>query len=183
MMDPTLSPWQTLDDAAATTLPAELRLWMTLATSMTAQLRHSAGADVTVDVLRSEVATVDPDERRCFADSPERAQVREVCLHGGGRALLAARTVYASARLQADPVLAGLGDRPLGELLFDGTSAARWTLREFARLTPGSPLHALAQRCAPQAHDAFWARRTLFWRAGEPLLVTEIFLPPVLPIR
>lgn len=183
MNSPAESVWHTLDDAAAAALPADLRPWMTLSTSMTQQLARSAGADIAVDVLRSEVAAVYPDERHCFADSPERAQVREVCLRGGGRGLLAARTVYAAERLQADPALSNLGERPLGELLFDGPEMPRWTLREFARLTPGSPLHALAQRCAVQTHDAFWARRTLFWRAGDPLLVTEIFLPPVLPVR
>ncbi len=178
---PELPPpsWQPLDDAAAPLLPLALRPWMRLSGSMTAQLRLSMGGAVDVALLASGTGAFYPDESACFVDRPARGHVREVCLRGAGRTLLAARTVYAARKLVADPALAGLGSRPLGELLFDPASPARWSLREFARLLPGSAMRDLAQRCAPAADGDIWARRTLFWLEGEPLLVTEVFLPPV----
>lgn len=171
--------WQVLDDAAAAGLPAALRPWITLSTSMTARLRASVQSEVGVELLRHEPGTLHEDERGCFEGAAAQGQVREVCLHGAGRSLLAARTVHVSARLAQEPGFAGLGTRPLGELLFGDGMQARWSLREFSRLAAPSPLWPLVQRCAAGPRPPCWARRSVFWLQGEPLLVTEIFLPPV----
>lgn len=176
---PDSTSWQTLDPAAMAGLPRAVRPWITLSTSMTAQLRRSVGADVHVEILRSGCGALHADEVGFFDHAGTQAHVREVCLHGAGRPMLAARTVYVSRRLANDPALAHLGTRPLGELLFRGDVAPHWSRREFARLGEGSPLGYLVARYAAAEVRSCWGRRTLFWLDGEPLLVTEIFLPPV----
>lgn len=130
--------------------------------------------------------------------------VREVSLYSGGIRLLAARTVFLSKRLQKHAGLRSLGQKPLGELLFPKGQPAVWTQRDYARIGPSAPLYALVRPTHP-AHPmasigpsstrslssltsssdrrhlcACWARRSLFWLAGEPLLVTELFLPALL---
>ena len=171
--------WQALDEAAAAGLPAAMRPWITLSTSMTARLRASVQSAVRVELLRHGPGTLHEDERGCFEGTPAQGQVREVCLHCAGRPLLAARTVHVSARLAQEPGFAGLGTRPLGDLLFGDGAQACWSRREFTGLGAASPLWPLVQRCAPGTPSPCWARRSVFWLLGEPLLVTEIFLPPV----
>lgn len=175
----TPSSWRVLDADAAATLPPALRPWVTLSTSMTAQLRHAAGGEVRVELLRQAPGALHPDERGFFDAAPAQGQVREVCLHGAGRALLAARTVHVAAQPAQEAPFAGLGTRPLGELLFGEGKSACWSRREFSRLEGDSPLSALVERCTGIAQQPCWARRSVFWLLGEPLLVTEIFLPPV----
>lgn len=176
---PDNTAWQTLDPAAVAGLPPFVRPWITLSTSMTAQLRRSVDADVRVEVLHSGPGALHADEVGFFDHAGTQAHVREVCLHGAGRPLLAARTVHVSRRLAQDAALAHLGTRPLGELLFRGDVAPHWSRREVARLGAGAPLGYLVAPYAPAEKRSCWARRTLFWLDGEPLLVTEIFLPPV----
>ena len=184
MNDGWASPaWQALDDAAATGLPADLRPWITLSTSMTVRLRASVRSQVRVELVRHGPGTLHEDERGCFEGAAALGHVREVCLHGAGRPLLAARTVHVSARLAQAPGFAGLGTRPLGELLFGDGVQACWSRREFSRLAAPSPLWPLVQRCAAGPQPPCWARRSVFWLLGEPLLVTEIFLPPVPDFR
>lgn len=170
--------WQAIDEAVLATVPPALRSWLALTTSMTRELETRLQSAIRVALLRSDPGHLYPDEERCFERTGAAAHVREVCLHGAGRPVLAARTVHVSPQLANDPALAFLGQRPLGELLFGGPTPAPWTLREVARLDEGSPLHALVARCLPEPPPC-WARRTLFWRGQQPLLVTEIFLPPV----
>lgn len=171
--------WRALDGAAAAGLPAAVRPWITLSTSMTARLRDAVQSEVRVELLRHGPGTLHPDERGFFDGSPRQGHVREVCLHGAGRPLLAARTVHVSPSLAQGSAFADLGTRPLGELLFEAGTAPRWSRREIARVGAGSPLAGLVARCASVAPHSCWGRRTLFELLGEPLLVTEIFLPPV----
>ncbi|MDX1656372.1 MAG: chorismate lyase, partial [Candidatus Competibacteraceae bacterium] len=72
--------------------------------------------------------------------------------------------------------LTRLGNRSLGEVLFSDPTVTRGAV-EVARVGPASWLH---QRAWPgPRHDLrpLWGRRSLFWLAGRPLLVCELFLP------
>lgn len=178
---PPTGRWQALDADTLAQVPLALHPWLTLATSMTQRLRESLRSDIRVQVLRSEPGALLADERGFFGGLDGGAHVREVCLHGAGRPVLAARTVYRSDRLARDPALASLGERPLGDLLFEGPAPARWSHREVARLDADSPPHPLLTQCLPGLPLPCWGRRTLFWLRDEPLLVTEVLLPVLLP--
>ena len=188
-LDPAPHPWRALDAARlAEAVPAHVRPWLDLSTSMTRRLEDSLGSGIRVEVLRSGPGRLNPDEAGFFGAEDGEApggpadgsiHVREVCLHGAGRPVLAARTVYPASRPALTRNLASLGDRPLGELLFSADRPATWTRREIARLDGAGDLRDLVACQASRPALPCWARRTLFELAGEPLLVTEIFLPPV----
>jgi chorismate--pyruvate lyase len=89
------------------------------------------------------------------------------------RTLIPATSLSGRARL-----LARLGERPLGAVLFEDRSTRRVSV-EFCRLVPGQPLHAAATAHLAMSSTPVWGRRTLFRYAGQPLLVNEIFLPGV----
>ncbi len=159
-------------------MPAAVRSWLLLDTSMTVALVRAAGSPVQLTLLRDGPGRVLDDERRLLAGGSARARVREVVLTRGDEPLIAARTVHLSRRLHADPQLVALGKRPLGTLLF-GTGEARPCRRELTIIDACSPLYRLARGAARRLRQQFFARRTLYRYARQPLLVTEIFLSSI----
>jgi chorismate-pyruvate lyase len=159
-------------------MPAELRSWLLLATSMTEALGHASGSAVRLTRLRDGIGRARMDECRLLDRANARARVREVVLSGTGGPLMAARTVYLSRRLHADAQLTSLRERPLGTLLFRrGTASV--CRREFAMIDARSPLYRLARRAAGRLRRQFPARRTVYRYRRQPLLVTEIFVSPI----
>ena len=48
---------------------------------------------------------------------------------------------------------------------------------EFAEFKQPSSAHQLAQTIDQPAENSLWARRSMFYLNGYPLLVSELFLP------
>ncbi len=165
-------------------LPAALRRWLLLDSSMTSELRRHCRTDISVRLFHQGGGCLLGEEAGLVAARTAAVQVREVALKAGGQAVMAARSVHASARVQTR--LALLGTRPLADLLFaDG--APRRECRQFALLRPEAAQSALARRITGVAKTAgddlpgcYWARRTLYRVDGQRLLLTEIFLPALL---
>jgi chorismate--pyruvate lyase len=109
----------------------------------------------------------------------EAALVREVELLGHGTPWVFARTLIPASSLRGGARrLASLGDKPLGAVLFSDPSMRRGPI-QVARLQPRHPLFAAATSHLQQKPAELWGRRTLFYLAGKPLLVNEIFLPEI----
>lgn len=126
--------------------------------SLTAALR--ALGHLAVQVQRQGRGRIRADEARALGLSARSAWVREIVLQVDGIDLVAARSVLAPAALRgAWRAVAGLSQRPLGELLFTDGRVRR------------SPLVFQVVRGRVRA------RRSVFFRAGQGLLVTEQFLP------
>ncbi len=175
------SRWQDITDRHHLQVPARVRDWIGLRSSMTARIHAVADTRIDVEVLRQATGRLHDDERPFFTDQPGRyGTVREVCLSADGVPLLMARTVLTSRRLRDHPTIRELGNHALGSLLFAGGKASPWTAREMIHLDAHSPLFALVRRRHRGVQARYWARRTLFWLFDEPLLVTEIFLPDLI---
>ncbi|MFC1603318.1 chorismate--pyruvate lyase family protein [Pseudomonadota bacterium] len=109
----------------------------------------------------------------------ETALVREVELLGHGTPWVFARTLIPASSLRGSARrLANLGEKPLGAVLFSDSSMRRGPI-QVARLQPRHPLFAAATSHLEQKPAELWGRRTLFYLAGKPLLVNEIFLPDI----
>lgn len=160
-------------------LPPLVKGWVGLETSMTAAVGRAAAGPITVTVRRQEDGPLYDDEAGFFPDG-DPATLREVCLGHAGEPLLLARTVFTSNILRTHPRIVGLGDRPLGSLLFAGERPSPYTARQFSLIRPGAPLYPLIRWRYDGPEQGLWARRTLFVLFEAPLLVTEIFLPALL---
>ncbi|KAF1018696.1 MAG: Chorismate pyruvate-lyase [Paracidovorax wautersii] len=126
--------------------------------SLTAALR--ALGHLAVQFRRQGRGRIGADEARALGLAARSAWVREIVLQVDGVDLVAARSVLAPAALRgAWRAVAGLRQRPLGELLFADGRVRR------------SPLAFQVVR--GRVH----ARHSVFFRAGRGLLVTEQFLP------
>lgn len=113
----------------------------------------------------------------------ELALVREVYLYCGSTPVVFAHSVVARKDLRgAWRVLAGLGNKSLGTVLFTNPVIRRTPLR-FRKLNAAHPLYRRACRKLGEKPPALWARRSLFSLSGQSILVTEVFLPSILELK
>ncbi len=112
----------------------------------------------------------------------ERAFCREVLLLCDEQPWIYASSLYSPSTLNAVPALAGLGQRALGELLFEDPELLRSDF-EFARLTVPQWRQLVLMQGMTQHRDqsanepSLWARRSLLATGQAGVLVTELFLP------
>lgn len=163
-------------------LPA-LRRWLRRPGSLSAHLQ-TLGRRFEVQRLSQRVRPLLADEARSMGLPPAtRCLVREVVLRVDGQPLVYARSV-APARALRGPwrSLAGLGSRPLAQLLFDTPAvtrsplvAKRWVASsEWSRHLARGWQKATGEPW-PSSHA--WARHSVFRKAGVPLRVTEVLAP------
>lgn len=112
----------------------------------------------------------------------ELAHVREVYLYCGKNPVVFAHSVVARKNLRgAWCGLSNLGNKSLGTMLFTNPVVKRTPL-QFKKLNSGHPLFHRACRDLQLAPFSLWARRSLFSLHGQPILVTEVFLPSILDL-
>ena len=148
--------------------------------SLTALLRARCRETFAVRVLRQDhCSPADYPEHQVEAGVAG-AMLREVYLECDGRPVVFAQTLVPDETLAAQPWLAELGGRPLGEELFARPDVARLPF-EFAELTAQHDLvvRALQGLKSPgPATVSMWARRSQFVVGGYSVSVNELFFPP-----
>lgn len=136
-------------------------------------------------VLRIDQCLTRPngDERRLLRlRAGQLALVREVLLMCGEVPLVFAHSVIPMRGLRgAWRGLSSLGNRPLGEALFTNPRVRRHPLLS-RRLDRRHPLYRRLARQSLPLPAQLWARRSRFVLDGQPILVTEVFLPQVLDL-
>jgi chorismate--pyruvate lyase len=155
--------------------------WLARSGSLTRHLGKLGRVEVRV--VREAVDLAWRDEAACLGlTAREPVWVREVVLSVDGVPFVAAHSV---APLPASygvwRAMRALGTRPLAELLYADPTVSRSPLVS-CLLTARAPLYrcaqaALASHDRSYAHPRLVARRSIFIRAGAPLMVTECFLP------
>jgi len=131
--------------------------------------------------VRSGLACIAPDEAALLGVAPQHlAYSREVFLYADGQPVVFAHSACARQHLRgAWSAVRGLGSRPLGALLFAHPLVERKPLHYKALRSP-HPLYQRAAAVLSNPPGRLWARRSLFYLHGAPLLVTEVFLPEIL---
>jgi chorismate lyase len=121
-----------------------------------------------------------PSERRLLRlRSSAVVLIREVELRCAERPWIFARTLIPPKTLRrSGRRLAQLRERPLGAVLFADPGVQRKPI-EVARLTSRHQLFLWAIASTRPTTTALWARRAVFYRMGNPLLVHEVFLPEI----
>ncbi|MFP3873014.1 MAG: chorismate--pyruvate lyase family protein [Thiohalophilus sp.] len=160
-------------------LPA-IREWLFDTGSLTRRLQQTCDGEFRVEVVAQGWQRPLLNERRRLALPTRRlALVRQVYLYCDDLPCVFARTIIPRQTLSgAERHLAVLGNRPLGALLFADPRMHREPM-EFARLQRGERLFADAVQRLASPPTAIWGRRSVFYLAARPLLVNEIFLPPI----
>lgn len=166
--------WHTVTPLLRRRLAPAVRDWLLWDGSLTAGVRGRCPSTFELRVLRQRWSLPHADEAYLLGlRSGRRALLREVALCCGDQPLIMARTVIPAASLRGrQRRLAGLGRRPLGEVLFRDRSVRR------DDLAVGRMTLAQAGLAAGRWRDvAVHGRRAVFHIGGVPLLVSEFFLP------
>ncbi|MES9855829.1 MAG: chorismate lyase [Sedimenticola sp.] len=161
-----------------TGVSSAIRSWLRDTSSLTARLKVASRGNFRVRLLSQGWGRPLYSESKLLGmKAREIAVVREVELLCDGLPWVFARTLIpASSLTGAARQLTRLGERPLGEVLFTHRQMRRG-VTEMAKLTTRHRLFSEATARLDQRVESVWGRRTLFYLAGKPLLVNEIFLP------
>jgi len=159
-------------------LSDEMAAWLFDVGSLTKRLRRAGGGDFRVKLLSQQFERPLLCERRALGLNDRAvALVRQVHLHCAGEIKVYARSVMPLSLLHGSSRgLARLGGRPLGEMLFRDKSMRRSPM-QIARINTGDLFYRWG---VPNGVTGqVWGRRSVFRLSGRPLLVSEIFLPPL----
>ena len=157
-------------------LDPQLNNWLLDQDSLTDKLIHASMGNFYVSPLRHSWQRISHSEAvQLNIRDYQWVRVREVLLCCYNEPWVYARTLFPVRTLTGKlGWLRWLNDRPLGALLFSKASMRRSHF-EVARLDRDSGI--------PQSYFAeassLWGRRSLFYLENKPMLVAEIFLPPL----
>ncbi|MCO6413132.1 MAG: chorismate lyase [Thiogranum sp.] len=162
-------------------MPDGLLSWLLDAGSLTDRLRNACNGHFQVRVLSERWQRPRRDESLSLGVRVTTvAWVRQVQLLCDGKPWVYARTVIPATTLTGPQRrLAHLGSRPLGAFLFADPGMRRGPV-EIAPLRAGYSMFSEAVRGLERCPAEIWGRRSVFRLGGRPLLVTEVFLPPVI---
>lgn len=134
--------------------------------------------------IRHGLARIARDESALLGLAPRQlAYSREVFLYADGQPVVFAHSACAPQHLRGIwSAVRGLGSRPLGALLFAHPLVERNPLH-YKALRSTHPLYQSAVKGLSAQPGRLWARRSLFYLHGAPLLVTEVFLPGILELE
>ncbi len=152
-----------------------------LPVSLTEHLSQFCADDLGLDVIKENWQRPLPGETVWHGRySSRRVYVREINLSCRNRPLLYARSLFPRATYHhCRQPLARLGDRPLGEWLFNDPGISR-LLTQAGRIGRYSRLYRLALAGQGERPPHLWGRRSVYTVKGYPLLVIEILLPHLL---
>ncbi len=167
-----------LTDWSASPAPRATRLqrqWLTRPEALTQGLRQLG--PLSLRVLSEKVCRVSHDEAvRLRLSSGQALWQREVCMSIFGVDCVVAHSVAPLAATQGHwQALRRLRNRPLADILYHDRAIVRSEF-EFKALRLGMPLYRLSQAGSSSGAPVL-ARRSVFTRASQPLLVAEAFLP------
>lgn len=158
--------------------PRSLHPWLTARGSLTARLRaHFPGLRLTVLHQNEQAAHYDEWQALQLPRRETRVATREVLLLDGATPLVFAHSIAQRGRVN---LLGRAGPNPLGALLFADPSIRRSSL-VWRRIDSRHPLWRKARAAAGPLPTQLWARRSLFHSGDDRLLVTEVFLPAIIP--
>jgi chorismate--pyruvate lyase len=169
--------WRPRQAIIGTQLSPLLKSWLDTPDSLTARVKASCRPCFSLRVHAEAWQRPYVDEaRRLQMPLWQEAWVRVITLRCGDVPWVLGRTVMPRDSLRGRRSrLRSLGTRPLGSVLFTGREVVRSAI-EVRRLEADDPL-VDEHRTAGGKPLPLWARRSTLAILGEPILVTEVFLP------
>ena len=155
--------------------------WLVNRDSLTARLVARCGK-FRVQRLSQHKAVCLQDEYAAIGlPRVQKVHEREVFLRCDGEAMVYGHTIVPLTAIAHEwPLFRALGEKSLGSTLFNDPLVRRGELY-FARLRRSHPLiqRIVARQPELAVVESMLARRSLFWRKGACLQVTEVFLPAI----
>src|SRR5690606_18409801 len=150
--------------------------WLTVADSLTEQLRRRYGQRFALQLLGEQHIEFTAADA-VLLPGGARGLCREVTLNNAAEPLVYARTLLSNNVLAAQPALQTLGNTPLGDAVFNGAQPATRPVLEIARLCAAHALYQAAAVHIANLPAQLWARRSVLQFAAQRVLIYEAFLP------
>ena len=168
--------------AAVLGCEADLAPWLRNHGSLTLSIQQCC-KHFSVRSVRTGLVRISLDESALLEIAPQQlAYSREVFLYADEQPVVFAHSTFAHQHLRgAWTAVRSLGSKPLGAMLFAHPLVKRRPLR-YKLLRRSHPLYKSAASMLDDPPQRLWARRSLFYLHGAPLLVTEVFLPGILQL-
>lgn len=165
--------WQSIEQSPVA--DAYLRNWLLDTSSLTERLQSKC-RQFSLQLLGQRLISPELEEyqtlrRPDVEQSAQQWQIREVVLLGDGVPWVFARSVLPNSLCNAD--LAGLGNKPLGQILFNDSRFQRSPF-ELTQFPANSAFH---NSLGLQTLLPLWGRRSLFSYQSYNMMVAEVFLP------
>jgi len=159
---------------------ADLAPWLHDRGSLTQRIQQRC-TRFEVRGVRTGLARIALDESVLLGIVPQQlAYSREVFLYADDQPVVFAHSALAPEHLRGPwTAVRTLGNKPLGALLFAHPLVERKPLH-YKALRNTHPLYQRAAKVLDDPPPRLWARRSLFYLHGTPLLVTEVFSPEIL---
>ena len=172
--------WRSAHGLRVPGMSDDMAEWLFDSESLTKRLRQAGRGDFRVRLLKQRLEQPLLCERLALGLGDRAyALVRQVHLYCAGELAVYARTVMPLSVLRGrSRMLARLGGKPLGEMLFRDKSMRRGPM-EIARIGVGDLFYSWGVPEGYASRGQIWGRRSVFRLSGKSLLVNEIFMPPL----
>ena len=155
-------------------IPEALREMILDQNSLTRRLKQLHNNEFFVRVISHEWQNPAPSEKAFLNCDDQQASIREVLLFGSGRPVVFARSVLPESSLTGNnEVLLNLGEKPLGEYIFNQPGLRRGPIE----ITNIPARRFNSHLDFEYETETAWARRSLFYLKEKPISVCEVFLP------
>lgn len=175
------SNWNPLTPANQDNIPAELHSWLIDTGSLTAKFRKLCHS-FSVRLIKQTNRCALPHEANLLELAVGDEIIdRQVQLYCDGTPVVYARSLIpAKAVSDRFKDLAAMGENPLGEKIFSDPQLRRSPI-EWTQLTADHSLFQTAIKNIPTKviPQAIYGRRSLFYGAAKPILISEFFLPEI----
>ena len=168
--------WQDVTDVD---LPQSLLDWLIEPNSLTKRLKSHCQR-FTVEVLSEQIFDASAHVSELFKAHSQQVRVREVVLFCDTHPMVYAQSwIPEQPQLQANIDLRHLGDKPLGEVIFQDPKLSRQQIQ----IADFSDNGDVARLCANYQLPCqpLWGRRSRFDLTGQQIMVCEVFLPGAYP--
>lgn len=158
------------------------RTWLMERGSLTRRLQLASKA-FEVESLQFQHGRALPEEAPLLKlRSWQRALIRDVYLRCNEMPVVFAHSVLPYRSLRSNwQTLGRLGTKPLGAALFSDPRVMRTPIT-FKKLSARHTLYKRAVQHLETVPPELWARRSVFYLDHSAILVTEVFLPQVVPL-
>lgn len=169
--------WHTrLEHPSVQSIPPKLSPWLFEQGSLTQKLKKHC-QQFRVEVLAKHQRLMTANELLTMKCPQQHIQVREVLLYCDEVPWVYAQTLMPLEQVpQAIEKLISLGEKPLGEVIFNEPGVCRGEI-EVAHFAKDAQVCQLADMLQQQIDTGLWGRRSLFSLENYGLLVAEVFLP------
>lgn len=165
--------WQT---PPSTLINKKLLDWLLDPSSLTARLKTHCN-EFRVEVLGQKMTQCSTTEATEDIAVGEDVLVREVLLFCDNKPQVFARSLLPLKSLTGEEKqLAELGDRSLGQVLFNNSDLVRKRI-EIASFNEKSTVSPLVKKLGLDEKVLLWGRRSVFILQNKPIMVAEVFLP------